>query len=237
MSDYKLTAAILAGAPPGSGDTTPLLTELMERTLFQYLLKQIVKAGIDRIVICTTQPIADMLIEKFGRKYHNAELIYSCEATPMGTAGALVVAREYFDTDEILVLNGDAFIASNLKRFIEWYQESSRVEAGMLLADVEDAEKFGRVRFYDDNMIYHFEEKGKYHGPGLVNAGIYILKTAILDTLPEDAPSSLESDLFPKLVQERRIYCLPTVGKFIDPDALNAEWNLRNYQQKEISRK
>ncbi len=234
MSDFKITAAILAGAPPETADTHPILVEIIDKTLFQYQIAQLIKAGISRIVICTTDELAAIMKEKYGTTYEDAELIYSSEATPLGTGGALVNAMEYFNTEDIMILNGDAYIACNLLTFIEWYFDTPRFDAGMLLADVEDAENFGRVRFYDDNMIYHFEEKGKYHGPGLVNAGIYIMRTDLLDLLPKDRPSSLERDLFPALVKDHKFYGLPTIGKFIDSASPNAEWNIRTYHRKDL---
>lgn len=233
MPDFKITAAILAGAP-SEAETPPILAEIIDKTLFQYLIAQLVKVDIKRIVICTSDKIADIIKEKYGDTHGDAELIYSSEASPLGTGGALVNAMPYLDTEDIMVLNGDAYIACHLRRFIEWYFDTPRFDAGMLLADVENAENFGRVRFYDDNMIYHFEEKGKFRGPGLVNAGIYMMRTDLLDLLPKDRPSSLESDLFPALVKDHRFYCLPTVGKFIEAESPNAEFNIRNYYPKDI---
>jgi D-glycero-alpha-D-manno-heptose 1-phosphate guanylyltransferase len=233
MSDFKITAAILAGAPP-EANSHPILAEIIDKTLFQYLISQLVKVEIDRIVICTTPAIAEIMKEKYGSAYEGAELIYSCESSPLGTGGALVNALSYFQTDDIMVLNGDAYIACNLLNFTEWYFDTPRFDAGMLLADVENAENFGRVRFYDDNMIYHFEEKGKTPGPGLVNAGIYMLRTDLLDLLPKDSPSSLESNLFPALVKDRRLYCLPTLGKFIEAESPSAEWVIRSHYPRDI---
>lgn len=233
MSEFKITAAILAGAPP-EANNHPILAEIIDRTLFQYLISQLVKVDIKRIVICTTPEIAKIMKEKYGSVYEDAELIYSCESSPLGTGGALVNAYSHFHTEEIMVLNGDAYIACNLLNFIEWYFDTPRFDAGMLLADVENAENFGRVRFYDDNLIYHFEVKSKVPGPGLVNAGIYMMRADLLDLLPKDCPSSLETNLFPALVKDRRLYCLPTLGKFIDAESPSAEWVIRSHFPKDI---
>ena len=230
----KITAVILAGGDLPDGTPPPLFVKFSGKTLFDYLAIQIIKTGITKIVICACDGTADIVKEKFGDEYHGAEIIYSREKEPCGTGGALVRAMPLLDNEELLVLNGDAYIACDISSFVNWFQGIPQADAGMLLANVENVENLGRVLFYDDNLIYKFEGKNKFRDPGLVNAGIYMLKKSLLQSLPQDIPCSLEDDLFPKLVKESRIYGLPTIGTFVDVTSPNAQWAIRDHHQKRL---
>ncbi len=90
--------------------------------------------------------------------------------------------------------------------------------ADLVLAvqSVPDVSRYGSVILESDNRISGFVEKGQGDGPGLINAGIYLLRKAILEKLPEGVPVSLEKEVFPRLLGRRRVYGLLTRGTFID---------------------
>ncbi|MDD2403471.1 MAG: sugar phosphate nucleotidyltransferase [Victivallaceae bacterium] len=229
----NITAVILAGGNLHNSEL-PLFTEFSGETLFDYLAVQIIKTGVREIVICASDADVEVISQRFGDKYRDADIIYSREYEPCGTGGALVCAQRLFSNDELLVLNGDAYIACDISRFVEWFHGLSEADAGILLANVDNTENLGRVLFYDDNQIYKFEEKNKYSGPGLVSAGIYMLNKTLLKRMPETIPYSLETGLFPELVRERKMYGLPTIGTFVDVKSPNAEWFIRNHHQKRL---
>jgi NDP-sugar pyrophosphorylase family protein len=58
-------------------------------------------------------------------------------------------------------------------------------------------------------------EKQEGSGPGLVNAGIYLLCRARIEAIPPGVPLSLERDVFPGWVG-RGLRGLPTRGRFLD---------------------
>ena len=59
------------------------------------------------------------------------------------------------------------------------------------------ASRYGRVEINDSGNIVSFEEKTQATGPGMINAGIYLMDTALIRAIP-DRPCSLEKDIFPK---------------------------------------
>ena len=65
------------------------------------------------------------------------------------------------------------------------------------------------------NEIIKFMEKGSGKGPGLINAGVYMVNTSIIQKISKKSPCSLEYDFFPKMVG-RGICGYETKGKFID---------------------
>src|SRR5581483_12181011 len=63
--------------------------------------------------------------------------------------------------------------------------------------------------------ILGFSEKTEEAGPAWINAGIYLLQTRLLLTIPEGTPVSLERETFPSWVG-RRFYGYRTPAAFLD---------------------
>jgi mannose-1-phosphate guanylyltransferase len=74
--------------------------------------------------------------------------------------------------------------------------------------------RYGTVEVRPDGVVNGFAEKTNADPNGLVNAGVYVFNRQILERIPE-GPSSLERDVFPKLLTEG-VYALEQQGVFID---------------------
>src|SRR5207248_4131212 len=92
----------------------------------------------------------------------------------------------------------------------------------VVLQAVADVTRYGSVALDRDGRITQFLEKSVRGGPGLINAGVYLLRKQIVRDLPAGTAISLEKEVFPRLV-DRRVYGLISTGLFIDigiPDDL-----------------
>jgi NDP-sugar pyrophosphorylase family protein len=141
-------------------------------------------------------------------------LEYSQEESPLGTAGALGHARDLLLSDPVLALNGDSYCHSDLKKFFAWFQENP-ADAGLVLTRVENARRFGRVEINASGMIMAFNEKEADDEPGLINAGIYLIRQRLVEAIPRHAACSLEKDIFPARAGTR-LAGWATRGAFID---------------------
>jgi NDP-sugar pyrophosphorylase family protein len=133
----------------------------------------------------------------------------------MGTGGALRHALPLLDSDPVLALNGDSFVDLNPAAFLSWYCEHGRPAAALALTFVADAGRYGRVELGPDERIGAFEEKSGGGRPGWINAGIYLLRRALLAGIPAQGSRSLEREVLPqKLADGVFGYCCR--GRFID---------------------
>jgi NDP-sugar pyrophosphorylase family protein len=71
------------------------------------------------------------------------------------------------------------------------------------------------VKINEEGKVLRFDEKQEGSGPGWINAGVYLLKTTILDMIPARKAFSLEQEFFPILI-EREVYGYLCNGAFID---------------------
>jgi len=201
--NYKIIPVVLAG---GLGtrlhsviaDKPKVLASVNGRPFLSYLLDQLIAAGFQDVILCTGYK-GEMVKEAFGSHYKGLNIRYSQETEPLGTGGALRYALPMIESKVILIMNGDSYIDVNICTFIEWYLKEGH-DAAILLTRVPDMNRYGCVKINEEGKVLRFAEKQKGLGPGWINAGVYLLKTFLLNLIPLDRPFSLEQELFPDLI-------------------------------------
>jgi NDP-sugar pyrophosphorylase family protein len=220
----EVTAAVLAG---GFGtrlrsvlpDRPKVLAEIRGRPFLAYLLDQLASAGVRNAVICTGY-LGEQVRSTFGDSYTDIRLVYSQESSPLGTAGALGLALPLFESDSVLVMNGDSFYGINLRLLWEWHC-LQRANATIALVNRIDTARYGQIQVNGDGVVISFNEKGTAGGSGWINAGIYLIMRSLLLTIPADRYVSLEQEMFPAWAG-RGLYGYRSEGRFVDigtPDA------------------
>ncbi|MBI4551835.1 MAG: nucleotidyltransferase family protein [Candidatus Latescibacteria bacterium] len=196
-----VTAAILAG---GLGtrlrtvvaDRPKVLAEVHGRPFVTYLLDQLIVAGVRDVVMCTGYR-GEQVRARLGDAYGALRLAYSQESFPLGTAGALRLALPLVKSETVLVMNGDSWCDVNLRD--AWAEHRARgASASLVVTEVEDTGRYGRVCLDAHGLVIRFEEKGA--GTGWINAGLYFLSRRLLGTIPAGRPVSLEREMFPRWI-------------------------------------
>ena len=194
-------------------DRPKALAPVCGRPFLTYLLDQWERAGGRQVLLCSGF-MADSIHMELGESYHNLHLTYSKEDEPLGTGGALRLAMGCKVSDPMLVMNGDSYIQADFNKFYQWFIDGGK-EAGIILTQVPDAGRFGRVRCSDDGLILQFEEKKAATESGWINAGVYLLTHRIVNTIPLGKSYSLERELFPQLAG-CNLFGYHCHGEFID---------------------
>ncbi|HXZ40401.1 MAG TPA: nucleotidyltransferase family protein [Terriglobales bacterium] len=189
------------------------------RPFLEYLLLQISRAGFRQVLLCVGYGRTQ--VERWagdGKKW-GLHIHYSAESTPLGTAGAIKLAAKLIDDEAFLVLNGDSFLAVDLRELV---QEHLRCEAWatVALAKVPDSTRYGTVVLNPEGRIAAFLEKNAARGNDpccsyLVNGGIYVFNKGVLNDVPERRAVSLEEEVFPQLVS-KGVKGFVSDGYFID---------------------
>jgi D-glycero-alpha-D-manno-heptose 1-phosphate guanylyltransferase len=182
------------------------------RPFLAWVLDPLVDAGFERVVLAVGYR-HELIRDHFGASYHGMPLRYSVEERPLGTGGAIRLAAGHADADPVFVVNGDTFIDVDHGAMAAAHAEAS---AAMSIAvhRVPDAARYGALEV-DGGRVRGFVEKGR-SGPGLINAGTYLLSAALIDTIPPARVFSLEQGLLVPRVDEIRPLAFVTQGRFID---------------------
>jgi D-glycero-alpha-D-manno-heptose 1-phosphate guanylyltransferase len=204
ITPVTTTAAILVG---GLGtrlakivaDRPKPLALVAGRPFLAILLDQLHEAGFQSVVLMTGFR-ADMIREEFGLSWRGMTLAYSVEDTPLGTGGALRHALDHLHVPTVLVMNGDSFCEADLGEFQRAHAERAR-PASLALAQVPDTARYGAVELDAHGRITAFREKGGPSGPGLINAGVYLVEREAIASIPGDGPISLEQQMFPRWME------------------------------------
>lgn len=210
-----ITAAILAG---GLGtrlrsvvaDRPKVLAPIAGRPFLAHLLDQLAGAGLDEVVLLVGYA-ADQVRAAFGERHGSLRVRYSTETEPLGTGGAVRHALPHFDRHRVLLLNGDSYCDFDPGEFCR----EIGTGVGMVLAEVDDTSRYGRVEVGPGGRVTAFVEKAAAGGPGRINAGLYLLPRDRLEGLLAGRPLSWESDVLPGWVAAGEVTAYPG-GRFID---------------------
>ena len=214
----ETTVAILAGGLGSRlrtvvGNHPKVLAEINGRPFLAWLLEHLENFGFKRVVLCTGYK-AEEIECAFGSTFGGLSIIHSCESVPLGTGGALRQALPFLGSNRVLALNGDSFCEADLEA-LRASHLARNARASMLLAWVEDAGRFGRVRLGSNDQITEFVEKGSSFGGGWINAGVYLLERDLIEMLPANMLLSLEREIFPMWIPQG-VFGFKTQGRFLD---------------------
>ncbi len=172
------------------------------RPCIDYVIRSLVASGFQEI-ITTTAYLSDTLIKSIGEGGdYNASILFSFEAKPAGTAGAVRRVANFID-DTFVVAMGDILADVDFRSLYDFHKRKGGVVT-IALTEVEDPTQYGIVGLDAKGRIQKFKEKPSKEESfsKLANAGIYVCEPAILDFIPTDQKFDFSKDLFPKLLSK-----------------------------------
>ncbi len=192
-----------------------------DRPFLAWLMRELVRFGVTDFLLLTgyLSPVLEAALPAIAATLpHHVRITCSEEPVRAGTGGALLHARAQLQ-ERFLLCNGDSILDFNLARLLA--DAAARPSAGRLvLRDVADTDRYGVVTL-DGEQVAAFQPRATVPGPGLINAGIYLLGQEIMPYLSPTC--SLEADVLPALAAAGTLRATVASGFFIDigvPDDL-----------------
>lgn len=224
-----MKGVILAGGfGKRMGDLTKRLPKPMiriaDKPLMEHQIELFRRHGINELLVCLHY-MPEEITGYFGDgKKFGVKIRYSVERLPMGTAGALKLAEDFFD-DRFIAIYGDNFTSLNLTDFAEFHKSKHSFATIALHKKKNSQKSSSAIILNDDSKIMRFVERpddcsliDSGSGCRLVNAGIYFLEPEVLNFIPEKR-FDFGYDLFPLLLREgKKVY-----GYQIPDDAIYKE--------------
>lgn len=181
------------------------------RPFLEILLGSLAQKGFSRTVL-SLGFMAEKISDHFGAHFNGMNLTYVVESTPLGTGGAIRLAVAACAEEHVFIFNGDTYLDLEVERLEQQWQASRRpIVVGR---QVPDTTRYGRL-VVEGGRITSFAEKG-ITGPGLINAGCYVLATDALTHFPLNQPFSIETDYLVPKVRRAAVEVFETKGMFID---------------------
>ncbi|MEN3540204.1 NDP-sugar synthase [Microbispora sp. ZYX-F-249] len=170
-----------------------------------FLAHQLAKArayGVRRVVFATSYR-ASMFTEAFGDgSAFGLEIVYMTEDTPLGTGGAIRNAAQALTCAAeapVLVLNGDILSGHDIAAQVDLHVARGAAVT-LHLTEVDDPSRFGCVPTDGDGRVSAFLEKTPNPVTNRINAGCYVFRRSVIDTIPEGQVVSVERETFPGLI-------------------------------------
>ncbi|NND98610.1 MAG: NTP transferase domain-containing protein [Pirellulaceae bacterium] len=225
-----MQAVILAG---GLGTRLRPLTKTVPKPMvpvgdtpyLQHQLRLLQQQTITDIVLLTGY-LGEQIEDYFGDgSEFGIQVRYSREDTPLGTGGALKAASELL-ADSFLVIYGDSYLPIQYGQVLQMLNQSTA--SGVVTVydnQFEDTGVINNIAIDDSNVITKYI-KDEPDDPDLnyVEAGVLALTTKLVDEIPA-GKVSLEQEIFPRLIADRRLLGFVTTQRFYDigtPERLEA---------------
>ncbi|MFH1978372.1 MAG: nucleotidyltransferase family protein [Candidatus Aenigmatarchaeota archaeon] len=200
------TAFILCG---GLGtrlgiETQKTLLEIQGRALLDYNISLMKRHGIKKIILGVGH-YADHVKNKFGSGDSlGVNIIYSEEDKPMGTAGALKLAKNHIE-NRFVMCNGDEVKDIDLDEMIKLHEKNNALIT-IALTTIEDPSSFGVAKLDGDRIVEFVEKPKKEEAPSnLINSGLYIVEPEVIEMIP-DGSVSIERDIFPIIAEKNKLF-------------------------------
>lgn len=193
-------------------DTRPKpLLPLGNKVIMEYNVDNIVSMGIDNITVCIRY-LGEQIKDFFGDgSDRGVRMHYVTEDKPLGTLGAVTLI-EHFEHDVVLVMNSDLFTDINLEEFYQHFVQSG-ADMSVAATPYNISVPYAVMKT-DEDFVTSFEEKPTY--TYYSNAGIYLIKRSLLQTLPKDARCDV-TDLMEQLLQRGgKLTYFPITGYWMD---------------------
>lgn len=162
-------------------------------------------AGVEHIVLATSY-LAEVFEPYFGDGSSlGLHIEYVTETEPLGTGGAIrnVASRLSSGPDEpVLIFNGDILTGLDIRALVTTHEESG-ADVSLHLTKVTDPRAYGLVPTDDTGRVQAFLEKPQTPEEIVtdqINAGAYVFRRSVIDSIPVGRPVSVERETFPDLL-------------------------------------
>ena len=161
-------------------------------------------AGVTRIVLATSYR-AEVFREFIDGADLGIEIVIATEDEPLGTGGAIRHALPHLQSGPdapVLVFNGDVLSGLDIKGLVKHHVDGD-ADVTLYLTPVADPRAFGLVPTDAAGRVTQFLEKPQTPEEIVtdqINAGCYVFRRSVIDTIPTGRPVSVERETFPGLL-------------------------------------
>jgi mannose-1-phosphate guanylyltransferase/phosphomannomutase len=188
---------------------------LLGHPMLAYIISHLAHHDFDQIAI-NLHFMPEVISDYFGDGSHwNVELTYSYEPELLGTAGA-VKKMEHFllQGDAFLIHYGDILTDQDFTAMLRFHGDHRSLVTLLLH---QRARSNSVVSLDEDGRVVRFLERPTEQAQrgvesSWVNSGICICDPEFLKAIPANVPCDLPRDVFPRLVDNGRLYGFPLSG-------------------------
>lgn len=173
----KMKGIVLAGGTatrlfPLTATTSKQLLPVYDKQMIFYPLNTLIKAGIKDILVIVAPDHSGQYLNLLGSifKDHGINFYFEVQNIPRGLADAFILGESFIGKDNVTMILGDNIFEDDFSEDIKNFQSGSKIFA----KKVKDWQRFGIVKFDENNKAIQIEEKPKKWISDYAIPGIYI---------------------------------------------------------------
>lgn len=172
---------------PLTATTSKQLLPVYDRQMIFYPLNTLVKAGIKDILVIVAPDHSGQYLNLLGSifKKYGINLYFEVQKIPRGLADAFILGEAFIDQDNVAMILGDNIFENDLSNDIKNFSSGGHVFA----KKVPDPERFGVVKFDENNKAVQIVEKPKVWISDYAVTGLYIYDNRVIEAAKNVKPS------------------------------------------------
>ncbi len=167
------------------------LIPIANKPVLEYCIEDLKEAGIHdiSIIVGYTPERIQAIIDTIGDGTRwGVRITYIEQDAPRGIAHAVYCAKDFIGDEAFAVYLGDNLLKGGIAPFIEKFH-AQQVDAGILLAQVDDPRPYGVAVLDGHGNIVDIQEKPVIPPSDLVAIGVYYFSPCVFDIIAQLNPS------------------------------------------------
>lgn len=201
-----------------TGEAPKPLVPLLGRPLMEHIINLLKSQGFNEICAAVKYRAEDIMNCFGDGKDLGVNLTYRVESQALGTAGGVKNCRDFYGSEDFLVISGDAACDFKLSGLMARHKEEQAAVSIALFRNPEPL-SYGLALTDESDTVRAFIEKPDWRHvvTDLVNTGIYVISPRVMDYVPDNTPFDFAKELFPLLMEKgEKLLGIPMDGYWCD---------------------
>jgi glucose-1-phosphate thymidylyltransferase len=172
---------------PLTATTSKQLLPVYDRQMIFYPLNTLIRAGIKDILMIVAPEHSGQYLNLLGStmKRFGINIYFEVQKVPRGLADAFILGESFIGKDNVTMILGDNIFEDDFSSAIKGFESGGHVFA----KKVKDPERFGVVKFDENNRAVEVIEKPKVWISDYAVTGLYIYDNRVVETAKSAIPS------------------------------------------------
>jgi len=167
--------------------TSKQLLPIYNKPMIMYPLGTLLKAGIKDILIIVSPDHAGDFLHLLGSgRQFGAKFTYEIQDKPEGLSQAFVIGADFIGSDSVTMILGDNIFQDDFSQVIKSFTVGGHIFA----KEVSDPERFGVVKFDQQQRAVQIQEKPREFLSNYAITGLYIYDNRVVEVAKQLKPSS-----------------------------------------------
>jgi len=188
------------------------LVPIKGKPLLDIWCESLLKVGVSQILV-NLHYKHQVVEEHIAKAAYRDQVESVFEPELLGTAGTLIANRNFFNSQDAILLHADNYSEANLGQLIKFHnQRPAKCLMTMLAFRTDTPQTCGILEVDDQNVLQNMYEKSLQDNGNLANGALYILSSELIARLTTE--SDFSTQVIPKLYD--RIYVVETNEIYLD---------------------